>query len=432
MSISGSTVKHRIREQIDELEREEEGLNSDLRGYENQIGTFTGERESIYAVLAANYLPELDAESVKQTVGQVQGDATEKLNAKAAERDELVQKVGEALQQNQEYVQLTGQAAQEEAHISEANATHKAFQASAGRKLAAYEGNRLFMYLAGRKYGTEQYRAWGAFRALDSWVARQISYADARKGYDYLRAMPGLMADRIRELQEGLNSTRSGVQRIEKAAANRHGLTKAINEGTELAKYREQILANIQSAQSEEQAYTRERAEIDGEKDPYHQEAITELKSYLKGETIAGLKALARSTPGTEDDGLVARIESIDESVRALKDNAKESKASRDKLARQISGLREVLSSFTQHDYDSGRSYFGDGFDINALLAGYLMGRHSSSDMWRTVDAEQHFEQPAYSYSGSSGSDSGGFGGFSSGGGFGGGGGGGFSSGGGF
>ena len=206
----------------------------------------------------------------------------------------------------------------------------------------------------------------------------------------------------------------------------------------------------MKSIDDDIQKYAQEKTKVDDDKGEYHQEAITKLKDYLKGESIQSLKAKARATPGTEDDRMVDRLDEIDASIKSINSLINGRRSDLNNLDTQINGLNEVIQKYTRKDYESGRSRFPSSFDINDFLTGYLTGKVSSGDIWKQIDKHQEFEpQPVYhhsysspsssgsswsSSSGSSGSsssdDSFGGGSFSSGGGFGGGG--GFSSGSGF
>ena len=58
---------------------------------------------------------------------------------------------------------------------------------------------------------------------------------------------------------------------------------------------------------------------MESTKDKYYQEAVGDLKSYLKGENVAQLMERARSTPTPEDDRLVDIIQNADSQIRQLK-----------------------------------------------------------------------------------------------------------------
>ena len=101
---------------------------------------------------------------------------------------------------------------------------------------------------------------------------------------------------------------------------------------------------------------------------------------------------------------------------------------------RDVPLLEDLRDRFEREDWNGRRSQFDDSLNMNALLLGFMAGRHSSARLYRTLRRHQQFRPLGDSGFGGSGFRSGGSfggGGFSTGGGFGGGG-GGFSTGGGF
>ncbi len=461
-------MENRIRQKISEIEREKDAAGSEVYRYEGMIGQLSAEREECYSRIAADYLSEIDAAEIRQNLGGVQRkveeifrrkqerrselegliqrndetkqsllerleNVTGQLNRKAEERDSLARMVSGVLKEDETYSGIMNEAEEKEKTLAENLAAYEEFRKGAETKIAAFENNRLFMYLLSRKYGTADYSAGWLTEALDGWVAKKISYSGQRDNYAYLKTMPEPIGAEIEKRQQELQHLKSGFAKRESEIAQKYGLPKVIAEGRELGKQREQVLENIAMADSTRESYNNEIRGMDSTKDKYQKEAVAELKKYLKGESIAELKRNARATPGSEDDNLVARIEEIDTLVRQYKDTAKEAQEKRDSAEEKIRGTNGILAKFRRSDYDSGRSYFND-FGIDDFIIGYILGNYSERDLWRQIDDNQHFRQPEPVYSSpiSSPSDNdGGIGGgmFSSGGGSGGGG---FSSGGGF
>ncbi len=474
MTVSGSTINRRLRDQISAIESDERQAGSEVHQYENQLEQLTAEREDCYSRLAQLYLPELDAQTVKDTLHEVQGkvqnifnkkqkrrqelddllesdgkqkqkfeddldDVTSQMNAAARDRDETAKKISQDLAGNESYTGMQKKAAELLDTLTHYKAAAQSFMQDAQVKLKAFERNPVFMYLAQREFGNNHHHGTGLMSGLDAWVAKTIGYTEAKVNYDCLRTMPDLMKAEIRETQSTYDAARKEPEQIERETAERYGLSGIIAKGTQFGKKREDSLAGIRHIDEQHAAYTTERESLDNTKDAYHQDAIKELKGYLKGDSIADLKRLVKTTAAGEDDTLADRIESIDVQVRQFKDNAKDAKARRDDLSRRRAALQTLHQRFRQKDFESDRSYFDSGLNIDALLAGYMLGSISDGDIWRQMDDNQHFtpredySTPSYSShsddSSSSGGGSGG-GGFDSGGGFGGGG--GFSSGSGF
>jgi DNA repair exonuclease SbcCD ATPase subunit len=473
MSISGSSVHSKIKEQITEVENEHENLSSKIYDYEKRINSLMGEREDSYSKLATLYLPEMDAGSVKNTLKEVQKEVqaifeekqnrrkkveelmkdsnenkkglegkfenvTEKLRERGKEHDKVKETVIKECNGNPKYNEIHSQANQAKERSEQNKRRVDEVQKEAKEKLPSYENNRLFSYLIERKYNTDAYIGNTITKKLDAFVAKIIKFDEAKKNYDFLKSMPGLMKEEVDKKQKDLDNLVNYLREMENETGKKYNLQKIIKEGVDLSKERKRIIEEIGKLDQKYNDYMQERKELDNTKGEYHQTAIKKLKEYLKGNDIADLKQKARATPGTEDDKAVSRIEEIDNGIRELKDKSKEIIKERDGVGGKLENLKDLQKKYTSNNYDSDSSYFKSGFDINNLLILYMAGKMSHDDAWNDMKNHQ-FEEHHSSYSSSSysssrssshDSDSGfGGGGFSSGGGFGGGG---FSSGGGF
>ena len=464
MSVDGDEVYKDLKEKVREVEKKHEQVTQQVYQCETEITTFTEERENCFASLALTYLPELVAEDVKNTLRGVQEEVqkifrqkqdrrktieqemselqeqkqekqqtleeiTGKLNVKGEERDRLREEIGKELDAKKDYVELKSNVIESGNLLDRNKKRAGEMKQEAKEKLPQYGGNKLFMYLASRNFGTPEYTGKGIFAHLDSWVAEIVNYGENRKNYDFLRTMPVLMEEKVKEKQAVFEKLNGRVTAIEKEAEDRHGLTKILEQGEELVQTRKGVIAEIGVLDGKYFDDANERKELDNTKDKYHEEAIKKLKSYLKGESISALKEQARATPGTQDDQLAGRIEEIDLRIRTLKDDAKKYAESRDSVAEKLSGLKSIQTKFSRADYESSRSYFND-FNLTSLLAGYVLGEHSENDIWGHIERNQNFK-PRQTYSSPSspsysrpsfGGGFGGGGGFSGGGGFGGGG----------
>ena len=450
---------------ISDLEHKEEKLGSDVYACERKITNLGNERERAYIRLAEFYLPELDAQFIKQTLTEVQGDVsyifqqkqnrrteleslmksstkqkktleekfeilTKQLNEAADERDRLNGIVAEDLGKNHEYRDLDARANQANERIIQNKARVEEMQNEAAEKLPKYEANKMFMYLVKRNFDPSDTHK-GLINRLDSKVAEIVNYADQKNNYDFLKSMPELMQIELNRRLDELNELKEQIRHIEDITAEKYGLTKVIENGTQLGNNRNKVMSLIEELDSKYNSYACERKDLDSTKGEYHQEAIQKLKAFLKGNNIKELKERAQATLGTEDDHLVNRMEEIDYEIRDLKDKTKEIKNERDKVHDDIEKMIDLRNKYRSHDFESSRSYFDSGFNINTLLLAYLAGRMTANSMWDTINHHQNFEYDDY-LSSSSSSSGGGFssfggggfggGGFSSGGGFGGGG----------
>ncbi len=463
--VSGSTVYREIRGKISTLESNLNGLGKKLSDCENSITKSMNEREDCYSQLAAFYLPELDAASLRTTLREIQNDVkrifvqkqtrrqeleeimglsqaekrkyeaeldkvTEKLNGKVGERERLSKIVLGELRKDNIYTELKSKAKEADKQLVDCHKRVKEIEKDAVDKLPAYETNKLFMYLLDRSFGDSSYDKHGLVAKLDVWVAKIVNYDERKQFYDFLHSVPEIMKEEVQKREKSLGNLVRMVQRIEKEYSDKNGLTKVVGEGTKLGQEREKLLKYIEDLSSKYSAAGQERRNLDSTKDDYYIEAISRLKDYLKGNTIEDLKEKALGTKERTDDNLVEQIEEIDSNIKDLKIKAKNLKTERDSAEEKLDGLKAIQQKYSHAEYESGRSHFTSSFDINSLLVGYLAGKYSQNDLWHDISHSHHFEpaEESYhsSYSSSSYHSSGSF---SSGGGFGGGG---FSSGGGF
>ncbi len=469
--VSGSSVYKQIKAKVSETESNLGSLGDKIIRCEDSITKYMNERENCYGQLAAVYLPDLDAASLKTTLKEVQADVqkifeekqkrrisleeimkssqterkkaeaeldiiTGKLNAKVKEREKLTKIVSEEINKNKIYTETKSRAKDADSRLKNYEKTSKRTITDAENKLSDYKANKLFMYLADSNFGSSDYSKKGLIAKLDSWVAKVVNYEEGKKSYDILNSVPETIKTETSKKRRDIGRLVGIMQKITNESSDKNGLTKVMAEGTKLGGQREKLLKSIEEFNSAYSASEQERRSLDSTKNNYYAEAVGRLKGYLKGETIEDLKKKALETKDTADDNLVGQIEKIDLNIKELKENASGLKRERDILEERFKGLRSIQHKYSNLEYESGNSYFNSGFNIMPFLVGYLMGQHSQSQLWNHIEKNQNFESSSsYNYSSSSSSSSySSSSHFSSGGGFGGGfsGGGGFSSGGGF
>ncbi len=484
--VSGSEVYDLIKEKIDEIESDEKKLSQKVYELESNIDSSVQSREETYIKLANVYLPEMNAEAVKNTLHEFQRDVqrifnekqekrkeienrilqsskkkkglemrleevTSKLNVKASERDKTQGLFGKELESYEGYNELYTKEGQLKETLRRNEIRVQEIKEQSKEKKISYEENKLFMYLVNKSRNSSNGENTGLVNWLDSWVAGIVNFDENKKHYDFLLAMPGLMEEELKARQAKYNKIVDDMSKIEKNIADRIGLTSIIEEGRQIGIERGSLIKNIAQTNFDVSSYAEERKSLDNTKGEYHEKALQKLKDYFKGEDIQYIKKRARETPGTEDDKLVDKIEELDNNISGSKSKIKEVKSRRDAVKDRLLGLRDIINDYTSNDYESERSYFDDDFDISDFLLGYMTGTMSKNVVLEEIEENQHFRpRPTYTPSSSSyssrssddddddswsigsssrsgGSGFGGFGGFSSGGGFGGGG--GFSSG---
>jgi len=473
MSVSGRTIHGKIKEKLEGVEAQHKDLSSRLFTTEDGIERLTARREECYGTLAEFYLPELEAAAVKATLAEVREEVErvfrakqerrqalerlmnrnrdrnsqleaeiEKLGGQIGEKDRereaVVKAVTEELSHDEKYTVLDSEAKKAEGRLQQNRQRVAQIEEEAKQKLPEFERNKIFRYLLGIGYGTAQYHGGGLRGRLDSWVAEKVNFGKNKECYDFLRSMPELMKQEVERRQSDLDGIVKKMKKIEAEAAKRQALPEIQIQIRQLSDKKQELAASDRKQDEQYAEYVAERERIDGEKDPYHIQAVQNIKKYFKGQKITELRARARQTESEKDDRTVDEIESIDTNIRTKKDEAKRIRYERDEMASRLDALKRLEGRFVSKDYEGSYSYFPDDFDVGRLLTAFMLGRMSVDEIGREVDSAQFTRTPTYHSSGgysssdsdSSGGGFGGDGGFSSGGGFGGGG--GFSSGGGF
>ena len=429
---TGRAVHQQLKSQIDTLETEHQSFASRIRGAEGDITALTAEREEIYVKLAGVYLPELTAQSVVDTLKEVQatvrecfnekqkrratllaalkdnrtrraqeqaklGQLTESIEAKAAERARIEAALAATLRANANYTRARELADASKTPLEQYQARAKAFGDEAKAKSAVYETEALFTYLVKRGYNTEQYSAFAFTRFFDDRVAVAVNFREAKKSYDRLLALPKFIATEITRQQASLDQVVAELQRLENEAAKGSGLDAVIAEGQKLIDKRQATQQSITALDADNAKQGEALQALDNTKDDYHRQALNQLKGFLRGETIVALKERARATAGTDDDRLVARLEAIDDEIGTLKSRTTEMKTQEVAAAEKLSKVNRVESWFTKNDYETSRSQFARGFDAQSALLGFLAGNLTERALQGAFKAQQVFRpEPTY------------------------------------
>ena len=254
-------------------------------------------------------------------------------------------------------------------------------------------------------------------------------YEAVRGRYDLLKALPGHMESVLEQDRKAVAVAAPPLERLEAEVIDRNGMTPVLERGERLYAEREEARKALRAAETALRALTEELAALHDERGSYYEEAIDGIEAYLEGRSLDELVALARETGDPRDDVLVAELRDIAAHLADLRARLAECGEERSRLASRLNELEDLRDRFEREDWNGRRSRFDRSLDMDALLLGFLAGRHSSGRVYRTLRGHQHFRPIGDSGLGSRGGFGGG--GFSTGGGFGGGG-GGFTTGGGF
>jgi hypothetical protein len=330
---------------------------------------------------------ERDAKQTKANLDRV----TILLNEKVKERERLEVQVAEALKNHEDFQARSKLALQAEEQLHRNEQRVAEIEKEAAEKLPHYENSALFRYLYERHFGTAEYHAGRFVTFVDSWVARLINYRNARISYSFLKKMPAAVADEVARRRQQFDELMKQVDALQHAEADRVGLTKVLEEGTALGAERERLVAAFEQGEQQAQSYRQELAKLEQIEGQFYQEAIERFSKFLGETSDEVLRQRARATPEPEDDALVNELSNLHGQITTLESQSKAVTQRRQLVANAQASLDSLVRRYRQANFDSQRSYFPQGIDIQDDLARLASGSADAEALWEKVRAKQQF-----------------------------------------
>lgn len=272
----------------------------------------------------------------------------------------------------------TAQRARADGAVSMADAAEaKAAQADADReeKRKPYEADPLFMYLWGRRFGTEDYRSGRLVRFFDRGVARLVGYETARANYHMLQEIPRRLREHAERLRADAPGERDKLAAIEKAAlasADLRPLEHAVSQAKLAVGEAGRVLGEAKAALAALDA-EHKRAVEDGD-DAATREAVELLAVANSREDMQELYREAARTPTPRDEAVLRRIEGGEAAIaRADAEVVSIRGQSRDLAARREAIERE-RDEFRRSGRDDPFATFGEEATLSSVLGGILGG----------------------------------------------------------
>jgi hypothetical protein len=398
----------------------------------DQAAAELGERRAkAFLELAEHYLPAIDQQSIAGTFQEVRSDLkevllrkqrhqrelqttleadaadavrieqdldriTKILNEKVARREELEKVVAERLAVDAEFQRLSKEALVAERELNRNEQSVTKIQQEASEKLPSYEKSKLFQYLHKRGYGTAGYSKKGFTKRLDGWVAGMIDYHRARRGYDFLRVTPELMAQEVGRRRDQFNALMELVEACEDRHSDEVGLTAVMREGQELGQARDNLVAEVGKQQDRAEKHRQELMALESSRNEYYEQALSRMKEFLAGLEEWRLQHASRATPDPQDDQIVAEVVWIGEELSKTKEQGAELTGEQQTWKRRATELQDIWQRFRRADYDSGRSVFHPDFQIEGYLENFVRGQLSRDDLWSAIRSAQQFAPPWY------------------------------------
>jgi hypothetical protein len=423
---SGADVGRALERGVDALRRQLDEHVAGGRALDHHVNELVARRGEAMLDLARHYLPDIRRETIERTFVEVRDDilvvlankqkrerqlhdqvaacerqvehqeaelarVTGELNAHVGERERLEKLVGERLHGSDEFKRLSEQALSAETELERNEARVAEIKGEAEKKLPSYERSRLFKYLYEAGFGTPQYQAEGLTRRIDRWVARMIDFPAARRGYDFLRVTPELMAQEVARRRERFDELMQQAEAIEDRVSDEVGLTAVLRTGQELGAERDRLVAAAAKAQDELLKRQHEALALAGPKNEFYEQALARMQNFLANLPPAKLAAESRSTPEREDDAIVAEASYLSGQLAEADRQGAVLAHQQQAWDERLGALQSVLQRFRQAEFDSRRSMFAAELDPEGLVAQYLEGRLGAAELWQALDGAQHF-----------------------------------------
>jgi hypothetical protein len=181
------------------------------------------------------------------------------------------------------------------------------------------------------------------------------------------------------------------VEAIQKAEADKAGLTAVLEQGEQLGDERDKLVSELEQIRQKAQEFRNELAELGRLQNAFYNEAIERFRSFLGDAKLALIGQRARQTPETADDAIVAELADLDRQMNDLKPRADDLASRREAADSMREGFDQVVRRFRQNNFDSQRSILADGFDLRRALGRYNDGMLDAEGLWDSIRSAQQF-----------------------------------------
>lgn len=353
------------------------------------VGTLSNAERLALAALASleKKLDELEARgrSLDKDLAAAQEDRIEKAKAVATAKDAVNLREIEThkrLAENVEWQALLAKATGAGDRAVAAN--EKAVQSEKDRdeKSKPYLSDKLFVYLWQRGYGTSAYRGGVFARIGDGYVARTISYEEARQNYFTLTEIPRRLrehADRLRDAAEEEKARLAAFERKEMEADGIMELEKAEKAATDALDASARRIKEIENSRSTLDA---ERSSlVSGDAEQGMRQITADLATALARQDMQTLLRNAMLTPTPEDERIVGLLQKIEDRLDRLQRQADDARNAQIALARKRAELERAQDNFTRIGYDRRGGSFINEQLIGSIIGSIIGGAMSSRDL---------------------------------------------------
>lgn len=256
-----------------------------------------------------------------------------------------------------------------------------------GIKLHAFNNSSAFKYLNAQHFGTAQYTGKGLFSWLDSWVAKNIDYAQSRQDYHILNSLPALAERQLDILVEKRREIANRIEAREYHIHNEHGIPEAegrLKKAVDRLESRRQLISKHQNNLN---AYLINQ-------DTRYQSIREELKGTLSSLTLSTLERMAESSKSDADNRAVSEYKEITHRESNLQGQIKHLQTRLEEASNQFKKAKALRDLVSSGDYGSQHRSYRSSFNTDAFISAFLAGTLSSGDARRMIENTSRFSRP--------------------------------------
>jgi len=427
--LTGGDLLNMMERLLGDTRRELGDVDTRLERANAQLDQLKQRELGVLAVLARVRVREIESgvgdelDATGREVQQILAKRAEAQSALAAQIDtaeQALRGLGEERQAQQAVVVAADQAVDEaEAEAQKALAADPAYRAQLDTATASdavadqaedkaqgahrdraekgkpYEGDKLFMYLWNRGYGTTRYTRGPFSRLMDGWVARTAGYEPLRRDYWTLSELPARFDEHAVRMRTRADEDMAAVRALEAAAADVAGVpargATLATESEALAKIDERVAAK----EAEITALVEKRGAFAAGDDDLSRRCTQLLSDMYRGEKMRTLRERATLTPNPEDDAAVDELAAVRADLPRLTDEVARYRTLSSTNRERVAKLEDLAKRFKDSRLDTPASEFVNSALIATLLTQLLAGSLGVPDVWDAITKQHRRRQLA-------------------------------------
>ena len=319
----------------------------------------------------------------------VRAQLLEKCNAVSEDIVRVETSVQEGLKQDKQYLDQYKATQLAESVSEEAELKVEQANADMAEKAKPYQSDDLFMYLWGRGFGTTEYKGGLFSRFMDGWVARLIKYETARVNFWNLTEIPKRLTEHADTVADMADEAMMALEQLEQDALAAKGAPQLEVDLESLRAELDVHDDKIEAIEAELNELLEQRASFNSGSDDFMQQCINQISSALEHQNLAAIHRYVRQTHSPVDDGLVIELQELEDSLDSIKGDMASVRKLHDGQINKLREIESVRQQFKNSRFDDVRSGFANEGLISGVLAQFIQGVVSGSDVWGTIKRNQ-------------------------------------------